>query len=391
MKAKHVRRWYRLHKWSSLVCTGLLLMSCLTGLPLIFHEEIEHLTEHHIAAAALPVGAPFASLDGIVKEARAKYPGQIITSMGWDDDEPRIFIAMSPTPVPRPDTERTLAFDAHTGHFLEEPKPVHGLLYFLVRLHIDLFAGLKGGVILGTMALTFVLALVTGVLVYGPFMRRLEFGTIRRTDTIRLRWFDLHNLIGIVTVSWALVVGVTGFMSTLSMPLFDLWRAQEMPQLLIPYKGKPAIQRLGSVDGTVAVVHQALPAMQITGVVFPNPKFSTPRHYLVWTKGNTPLTSELFTPVLVDAETGKLIQAHGLPWYLRALEVSRPLHFGDYGGVPLKVVWALFDVALITVLLSGVYLWLSRRKTPVEDELDRLVKLEELTEEVKPAVGAAAQ
>ena len=70
--------------------------------------------------------------------------------------------------------------------------------------------------------------------------------------------------------------------------------------------------------------------------------------------------------------------SNGLPWYLRALEVSRPLHFGDYGGMPLKVIWALFDVALIAVLISGVYLWLSRRKAPVERELDRLVNVEEL-------------
>jgi uncharacterized iron-regulated membrane protein len=45
--------------------------------------------------------------------------------------------------------------------------------------------------------------------------------------------------------------------------------------------------------------------------------------------------------------------------------------------LPLKVIWALFDLALIVVLSSGVYLWLSRRRAPVEKELDRLVSLEE--------------
>ena len=89
------------------------------------------------------------------------------------------------------------------------------------------------------------------------------------------------------------------------------------------------------------------------------------------------MTSRLFTPALVDVETGALTISNGLPWYLRALEVSRPLHFGDYGGLPLKIIWALFDLALIVVLVSGVYLWLSRRRTPVEKELDRLVSLEE--------------
>jgi len=73
-----------------------------------------------------------------------------------------------------------------------------------------------------------------------------------------------------------------------------------------------------------------------------------------------------------------------------ALEVCRPLHFGDYGGLPLQILWALFDLVLIVVLISGLYLWLSRRKAPVEKELDRLVSLEELSEAV-PETGAMAR
>lgn len=51
-----------------------------------------------------------------------------------------------------------------------------------------------------------------------------------------------------------------------------------------------------------------------------------------------------------------------LPWYLAMLLTARPLHFGDYAGFPLKIIWALLDVMTITVLGSGVYLWIARRK-----------------------------
>jgi uncharacterized iron-regulated membrane protein len=83
---------------------------------------------------------------------------------------------------------------------------------------------------------------------------------------------------------------------------------------------------------------------------------------VIWTRGKTPLESRLFTPVLVDAETGQLVSARGLPWYLRTLELSRPLHFGDYGGLPLKIIWALLDLITIVVLGSGLYLWVARAK-----------------------------
>jgi hypothetical protein len=48
-----------------------------------------------------------------------------------------------------------------------------------------------------------------------------------------------------------------------------------------------------------------------------------------------------------------------------ALELSRPLHFGDYGGLPLKVIWALFDVLTILVIGSGAYLLASRHRLPL--------------------------
>ncbi len=80
----------------------------------------------------------------------------------------------------------------------------------------------------------------------------------------------------------------------------------------------------------------------------------------------------LFTPVLVDARTGELTEAYPMPWYLRFLELSRSLHFGDYGGMPLKILWALFDLVVIAVLVSGVVLWAGKRKIATDARLRAL-------------------
>ena len=47
---------------------------------------------------------------------------------------------------------------------------------------------------------------------------------------------------------------------------------------------------------------------------------------------------------------------------IQALLVSQPLHFGDYGGLPLKIVRGLLDLATIVVLANGLYLWIARRR-----------------------------
>jgi uncharacterized iron-regulated membrane protein len=202
----------------------------------------------------------------------------------------------------------------------------------------------------------------TGV-IYGPFMRRLEFGTVRANRSTRLRWLDLHNLIGVTTLAWALVVGATGVLNEVSRPLFTLWQQTDVKAMLVPLRGKPVPEtsELSSPQTAFDTVKAAYPDMVATSVVFPGSPFGTPYHYLIWTKGQTPLTSRLFQPVLVDARNGALGSAVAMPWYLRAVEVSRPLHFGHYGGMPLKIIWIALDLATIFVLGGGLYLWLLRR------------------------------
>ena len=92
--------------------------------------------------------------------------------------------------------------------------------------------------------------------------------------------------------------------------------------------------------------------------------------------GDTPLTSRLLTPVLIDARTSELVDQRALPWYVTALLISQPLHFGDYGGMPLKILWALLDLIAIIVLGSGVYLWIKKRNVPIEARLGAALQTE---------------
>ena len=49
-----------------------------------------------------------------------------------------------------------------------------------------MFLGLPGMLFLGFMGLVFALAIVSGVVLYAPFMRRLEFGTLRLARSRRV-------------------------------------------------------------------------------------------------------------------------------------------------------------------------------------------------------------
>ena len=89
-------------------------------------------------------------------------------------------------------------------------------------------------------------------------------------------------------------------------------------------------------------------------------------------------------PLLIDAERGQLADSRDMPWYVSALRLSQPLHFGDYGGLPLKIAWALLDGLGIIVLVSGMYLWWSRGQIPLEARLEGVGVRETISSEAAP-------
>ena len=171
----------------------------------------------------------------------------------------------------------------------------------IIRIfHRDMLLGLPGELFLGVMGLLFVASLVSGVVLYAPFMRRLAFGAVRRAGAPRIKWLDLHNLIGAVTLVWLAAVGVTGVINTISLPLFSAWRAQVMPELIAPHLGKPPLAKLADIDDVVATARRSLDGNTPASIVLPTrARFGTPRHFIVWTKGSTPITSRLFTPAML--------------------------------------------------------------------------------------------
>lgn len=358
-----IRSWYLVHKWTSLICTAFLLMLCITGLPLIFHEEIEHLTGV-VEAPPMPEGTPNASLDAVAEAAKRQRPQDVIRFMFWEQDEhPDVtLVSMAKTVDAPPDDSNIVLIDTRTAKVLDAPPPDRGFMYVMLKLHVDMFAGLPGMLFLGLMGLLFTVAIISGIVLYHPFMRRLDFGAIRREKQVRLKWLDIHNLLGVATLVWALVVGITGTINTLSQIVIMVWQGDQMAEMIAPYKGLPPPAKLGSLQASIEAAKKAVPDMHVSFVAFPGSMFSSPHHYTVFMKGNTPVTSRLLRPALVDAQTAQLTDTREMPWYVKTLLLSQPLHFGDYGGLPLKILWTLLDLVTIVVLGSGLYLWIKRRQ-----------------------------
>lgn len=377
MKRSTIKAWFLIHKWTSIISTLFLLMLCLTGLPLIFHDEIESLSGDNdmLNMAGPPSASSGQPLDTIVANALHKSGGGVPLFIGFSPDNPIITVTTGPSPDAPGTAMRLFSYNRTTAESVGEIRE-EGVMHFLLELHTDMFLGLPGMLFLGVMGMLFVFAIISGLVLYAPFMRRLPFGTLRNSRSKRVSRLDQHNLLGIVTLGWALVVGLTGGINAFADPLTDSWREGETARLIAQHQGDVKLDpaRYGSIDKAMAAAQAAQPGLLPQFIGFPGGAWSSGRHYAIFFQGATPLTSHVLTPALVDAETGVLTDIRSMPMLNQALMLSKPLHFGDYGGLALKLLWAVMTLATIWVLITGLQLWLGKNTLGTERRVDEIVR-----------------
>ncbi len=122
-----------------------------------------------------------------------------------------------------------------------------------------------------------------------------------------MRWLDIHNLVGILLVMWTLVVGFTGVINTWADLVIKIWqyRPARGDDRAVPRPAAAGATRLPRRGGQGRRI-AACPDMRPSFVAFPGTTFSSKSHYAVFMRGDTPITSRLLKPALIDAETGKL-------------------------------------------------------------------------------------
>ncbi len=306
---------------------------------------------------------PRPSLASIAAQAEENRQDEHLLYLLFDQEEPLLHAVTAKETMSPPDAFYYQLFDLRTGSRIDIPQPNEGIMHVITKLHVDMYAGLPGMLFLGGMAILMLIAIISGIVLYTPFMRKMAFGEIRQNKGRRANWLDTHNLLGIVTVVWLFVVGLTGAINTLGTPVEQMWQVTELPDMASSHKGMPEPTAFAPLDKVVDNLTQTLSDKSLVTIAMPNTPFASPHHYGLYMVGATAVTSRLLSPALADAATGEITAHREMPLYVKTLFISQPLHFGDYGGMPLKIIWALLDIATIFVLVSGLYLWALRRKS----------------------------
>lgn len=353
-----------LHRWCSLVATLPFLVLCLTGTVLIFHEEID------AAMGVLPpapgLSAAQRPLAESVDAVLAASPEEKVIYLGLDPDHHPGLLLLNTVPHGDAnfDRARPQFTDLATAARIEAGGDDTTLTGILLELHAQWFLGPFGELLGAFFALLVLVSLVSGLIVYWPHVRKVAFGLLRRGKGPRLRQLDLHNTIGAIVLGWAFSVSLTGFLLGFGTLATGLWSQHQLARVQAMGTGEAVDARHPPVDADHAVsaaLTVAPPGWHVSSILWPGSMYSTPRHYTVLVSGSG-LDERLVRVVLVDAANGAVNAIVELPWYLKAITLSEPLHFGDYGGLPLKVLWTVCTWLTLFITANGAWLWWDRRR-----------------------------
>lgn len=101
-----------------------MLLLALTGLPLIFHHEIEHLLGDAPVLREMPADTPHLNLAQLVEAAEQHRPGEVVQYFGFEDDEPNaVLTIMAKTAGTEPNSSHTFMLDARSVKHWKRPRP----------------------------------------------------------------------------------------------------------------------------------------------------------------------------------------------------------------------------------------------------------------------------
>lgn len=196
----------RLHLGVALLAGAGLLLVSLSGAALVFRVELDDAVFG--GPVRVPTGRDRAPLPALLEAGQAAHPRLMpltLTLPERDDQPARLRLA-----GPAGEAVEVLLDPASArvlGSRWLERSPLHALR----ALHTELYLGGRGRFVVGGLGLLLVLQGATGLFLWWPFTRRLSRAfTIRRGRRWRVLGYDLHKVIGIVSLAFHVPVALTG-------------------------------------------------------------------------------------------------------------------------------------------------------------------------------------
>lgn len=384
MKSITIKKLYKLHTWVGIISGILLFVIAFTGAVAVFarpelkiwaNDEIRSPVQSTPQQIEAVIEEYANTLDPIYREEvhvnlpdprytqflRVIYEGHIKQEDGSEKHEGFVYL-FDPNSLALVHKEDMMSFfNSDDGH---------DIATFIGSFHADLHLGRPVGLILtGLLGLTLMVSIVTGILVHRKKLGQLF--TFRPTKSFSLLLNDGHKVMGIWAVAFHSVIAFTGaFLGLATVILLPA-------AAYVSFNGdQEALVETFTAMKPPELAHVAQPtkiADILEKSVADNPElvfsnFSVlgygDQNAIVYLSGagdeNLGGQTLIYQGATAEyqyrqSNFGRLEGVTG-----KILDVMFPLHFGNFGGIFVKALWAWLGLALALLPITGMMLWVER-------------------------------
>ncbi|MEM7016007.1 MAG: PepSY-associated TM helix domain-containing protein [Pseudomonadota bacterium] len=364
-------RIYDLHAWTGVTLGFFLFVVSFTGCLALFYHELQ--TWEDPARRIILPAEPAPIHDVLINWVEEKTEGKPVN-----------FLRIEYPSEYEPYYVGRISFRDEEGQFINhhqhwhpettEPVPERGdgLAVWLLDFHRDLMwpASLGGRTIgralVGIAGIIMLLSIISGVVTHRKMLK--ELFTLRINRSIRLKWKDAHNILGLWGLPFYSMIAFTGaFLGivALLLPIMGMLVVKGETEKLFAVVSGPEIEAVG-VPAAMLSVDQIYQRRDIGNGY-------APLDVIAGNWGDETATYQINYPadtalLPVEAITISAVSGESIPNNLfleptttnNVISAITPLHYGTYGGIALKLLYLVLGLSLCALILLGMMVWLER-------------------------------
>jgi uncharacterized iron-regulated membrane protein len=370
MRKKLAILLYRTHAWVGLLSGLFLIVICVSGSVAVFRPEIERAVDWSAYDFnVVPNGREPITLERAIATAQAAYPEARATVARYPDfggswqshgDTYAVNLARG-----KGKGSLNVLVDPYQDKVVATMKPNDGWGDFVRQLHVRFFYGSYWGRwLVGFFGLTLLFSTLSGLLIFTRFNAGSWWPKWRWGKGPRIVTADLHKIVGLGSVAFNIVFGISGAVIGLE----GLYRKYVMtPE-------RPAVTKLdrvkelspGMIERSVVRAKELIPGSTPASVTLAHANTGMFRVNV-----ETPVKSlvkEGASFVSFNATTGEPVSvydARDASTAGRFYYAMEPLHFGRLGGAMwVKLLWGLMGLTGGFLSVTGFVIYVLRKRKP---------------------------
>ncbi|WP_052134491.1 PepSY-associated TM helix domain-containing protein [Sphingomonas sp. 37zxx] len=345
------------HAAIGLLAGALLYLVCLSGTVLVFYQQWQR---------AEQVDAP--EMTRIDPQAVQRGVEAVLASEAGKPVTTHLYVHLPVPDLPR----TTITTDSGGVHIDAQGKIArpeqNRWSEFLYALHYTFhLPSLVGMTLVGLLGMMMVALSVTGLLAHPRIFRDAFRLRMRHSGGVALA--DWHNRLSVWTLPFGLAIAITGaaigLSSVTAYALAQSAYGGDLEAVYAPIfggEGKPDPAKAPAPDVAAALgyMQARYPDVEISYAILHDPLTAGQHIQIVGGISRRLIFGEYYDFDAAGRFRGTAGLADGALGQ-QAAASNYKLHFGNYGGLPVKIAYCLFGLALTVVSASGVYIWLGKR------------------------------